>query len=151
MSRSKCLEYADGADVDPHHEDPHWLRAIGSDLQRSDCVRIPASLEPAHRPSGCTGLETSLSAANGRDPTLKPYQLSATLFGQEGPSHLTSMESILIGSARIIRNFYPRLAPRGVVINIEIGSFIESVVERFRRGRSEVVMDIRIAGVGLGT
>lgn len=61
------------------------------------------------------------------------------------------MESILIGSARIIRNFYPRLAPRGVVINIEIGSFIESVVERFRRGRSEVVMDIRIAGVGLGT
>lgn len=59
---------------------------------------------------------------------------------------LTSIECILIVGAWVVRNLYPGTTPRGVMVDIEIGALIESMVCRFRRGSCKVVMKVRKTG-----
>lgn len=55
------------------------------------------------------------------------------------------MKGILVGSAWTVRDLDPSLALRGIVVDVEIRALVKAVVERSRGGRSEVIVDVRIA------
>lgn len=55
------------------------------------------------------------------------------------------MKGILVRGAGIVRNLNSRLALHGIVIDIKIRAFIETVVKRSRGGCSKVIVDVRIA------
>ena len=58
------------------------------------------------------------------------------------PNRLTSIECILIGRPRVVGNLYPGLILGSIVVDVEIGAFVESMVDRLRHGLCEIGMDI---------
>ena len=58
------------------------------------------------------------------------------------PSKLTSIECILIRRPRVVGNLYTGLILGSIVVDIEIGAFVESMVHRLRHGFCKIGMDI---------
>lgn len=56
-----------------------------------------------------------------------------------------SIKCVLIRGAWIVGDFYTTSVPRGVVIDVEVGSFVETMQQRTDGGLGKVIMTIREA------
>ena len=57
-------------------------------------------------------------------------------------ARLTARKSILLRCSGMVGDFYAATLLQGVVVEVDIGAFVEAVVRGFVRGRREVVVDV---------
>lgn len=55
---------------------------------------------------------------------------------------LTASKGILVGGSSMISNFYPSLLLNRIVVEIDVGAFVEAVVRGFPRGSVKVIVHV---------
>lgn len=53
-----------------------------------------------------------------------------------------SVERVLVWSSGIVGDFDPRLVLRGIMIDIEVGTFIKPMMDRFGGWSREIVVEV---------